>query len=214
MTMRSLVASIALFFALCAGALADGQDVIRDCTDDGRLQGSYSQAELRSALANLPSDVEEYTDCGPVIRAAQRNAASTPGGRGNGNGSDARGGGGGGGAGGSGGGGGTGGGSGATTPQDQRGSAAGDFGGFDGFQKKPLSNATAGEKRDVERSRSGAAPELETAAVAIPGSDGRTKAASSDIPLPLLVVLALLAAGVIALTVQEARRRVVARRLP
>src|SRR5262249_41478916 len=43
---------------------------IRDCAQDGVLNKHYSQSDLQSALDNLPSDIDEYTDCRAVIRAA------------------------------------------------------------------------------------------------------------------------------------------------
>jgi hypothetical protein len=46
-------------------------DVIRDCSEDGSLDRKYSQDDLSGALGQLPSDLDEYTDCRSVIRAAQ-----------------------------------------------------------------------------------------------------------------------------------------------
>jgi hypothetical protein len=66
-----LLAAIVCAFAVAAPALADGDDVIRDCYDDGKLDGSYSQEELDDAERDLPSDVDEYSDCRAVIEAAQ-----------------------------------------------------------------------------------------------------------------------------------------------
>jgi hypothetical protein len=62
-----LVALAAL--ALPALAAADGRDVIRDCADDGTIDGNYSEEELREAEDDLPSDIDEYTDCREAIRA-------------------------------------------------------------------------------------------------------------------------------------------------
>ena len=67
---RLLPLLIALFLLPTAAALASGGKVIRDCTDDGRLQGHYSQKDLRDALSSMPSDIDEYTDCRDVIRRA------------------------------------------------------------------------------------------------------------------------------------------------
>ena len=44
--------------------------VIKDCNQDGVLNGNYSNKELRKALDNLPSDIDEYSDCRDVIGAA------------------------------------------------------------------------------------------------------------------------------------------------
>jgi hypothetical protein len=50
-------------------------DVIRDCSEDGSLDRNYAQKELRGALDELPSDLDEYTDCRSVIRRAQLSSA-------------------------------------------------------------------------------------------------------------------------------------------
>src|SRR4051794_41388777 len=69
--MRRLLALLILFtFAPAATALASGGKVVRDCTDDGVLQGHYSQKDLRDALSSIPSDVDEYTNCRDIIRRA------------------------------------------------------------------------------------------------------------------------------------------------
>ena len=56
--------------ALPASALASPEAVIRDCGQDGSLDGSYSNRDLREARANLPTDVDEYSDCREIIGAA------------------------------------------------------------------------------------------------------------------------------------------------
>lgn len=72
--LRRLLAAAAV--ALCllvpaASALASGDAVIKDCVRNGRLSKQYSQQEYRDALGNLPTDVDEYTDCRDIIRRAQ-----------------------------------------------------------------------------------------------------------------------------------------------
>ena len=44
--------------------------ILRDCADDGDLQGDYSPSELRDARQNIPSDIDEYTDCRDVLARA------------------------------------------------------------------------------------------------------------------------------------------------
>lgn len=46
-------------------------EIIRDCYEDGKLDGSYSQEELDNAEDDLPSDVDEYSDCRSVIASAR-----------------------------------------------------------------------------------------------------------------------------------------------
>jgi hypothetical protein len=44
--------------------------VIRDCADDGKLDGTYRPTDLATALRNVPSDGGEYTDCANAISRA------------------------------------------------------------------------------------------------------------------------------------------------
>src|SRR5947209_12020253 len=68
---RLLVTFVFGCLLLPAGAWASGTAVIRDCTDDGVIQGHYSQQDYKNDLANLPTDVDEYTNCRDVIKRAQ-----------------------------------------------------------------------------------------------------------------------------------------------
>ena len=56
--------------ALPANAFASADQVIRDCARDGKLDHDYSNSELRKARNNLPSDLDEYSDCRDVIASA------------------------------------------------------------------------------------------------------------------------------------------------
>src|SRR3954447_25681439 len=84
--MRRLLLTLTFTFALLAPATAraGGAAVIRDCTDDGRLEGHYTQRDLRDALSSIPSDVDEYTNCRDVIRRAAFSAGAGGGGKGGG----------------------------------------------------------------------------------------------------------------------------------
>src|SRR3954454_21724582 len=64
-------ALLVALLALPAFAQASGQDVIRDCFDDGHIDGNYSQSEYQDAENNLPSDVDQYSDCRDVIAQGQ-----------------------------------------------------------------------------------------------------------------------------------------------
>ncbi len=44
--------------------------VLRDCIRDGKLDGTYSNAELRKAKNAVPTDQDEYSDCSEIIAAA------------------------------------------------------------------------------------------------------------------------------------------------
>ena len=73
-----------LALGLPAAAQASWQNVIRDCAQDGKLDQHYSQSDLRKAEQNLPSDIDEYTDCRAVIRAAMGGGSGSAGGPPNG----------------------------------------------------------------------------------------------------------------------------------
>jgi hypothetical protein len=69
---RNLVVLVALALVVvpAPAAMASAQEVLRDCIRDGKLDGTYTNAELRKARDNLPSDSDEYSDCSEVIAAA------------------------------------------------------------------------------------------------------------------------------------------------
>jgi hypothetical protein len=79
--LRTILALVAVLALGAAAALASGSDVIRDCAQDGQINKHYSQAELRDAEQNLPSDIDEYTDCRAAIRAAMGGGNGATGGR-------------------------------------------------------------------------------------------------------------------------------------
>jgi hypothetical protein len=74
-TITTLVAVLAFLTAAVPAAVSSPISVIRDCSEDGVLNGKYSPKELDGALEQLPSDLDEYTDCRAVIRRAQLGSA-------------------------------------------------------------------------------------------------------------------------------------------
>ena len=74
-TITTLVAVVAALAVVAPAASASPMSVIRDCSEDGVLNGKYSPSELDGALEQLPSDLDEYTDCRSVIRRAQLGSA-------------------------------------------------------------------------------------------------------------------------------------------
>jgi hypothetical protein len=80
-----IVSALALALSLLATtASADtGAKIIERCTHGQSLSG-FSQKDYRRALAELPTEVEEYSDCGSLIRRAQLAAAGGTGGGGGG----------------------------------------------------------------------------------------------------------------------------------
>ena len=79
-----IIALLTCALLVPAAALASGDDVIQDCADDGVIDGNYSDRELREAERDLPSDIDEYTDCREAIRGelgSDRGSGSGPGDR-------------------------------------------------------------------------------------------------------------------------------------
>jgi hypothetical protein len=78
----ALALALSLLVLLAAAASADtGAKIIERCTHGQSLSG-FSQKDYRRALAELPTEVEEYSDCGNLIRRAQLAAAGSGGGGG------------------------------------------------------------------------------------------------------------------------------------
>jgi len=75
---RSLLLMLALVLTLPATATASGEDVVRDCTINGRLTHTYSLAELRNAPRHLDTSDREYSNCTGVIADAIRAASVRP----------------------------------------------------------------------------------------------------------------------------------------
>lgn len=69
MTVLALAAASAAIAAPTA-AFASTSPVVTDCNAHGQLTAHYSVTQLRTALATIPADVEEYTDCYNVIDRA------------------------------------------------------------------------------------------------------------------------------------------------
>lgn len=88
--LRLVLAGLLLLLAIAPAAeAASTTQILRDCADDGALQGHYSPSELRKARKNIPADTDQYTDCRDVLaRAVASSAAgggsSSPGGGGGG----------------------------------------------------------------------------------------------------------------------------------
>jgi len=69
--------------APAAATAASSTQILRDCADDGVLQGDYTPSELRKARQNIPADTDEYTDCRDVLaRAAATGVVNSNGGSG------------------------------------------------------------------------------------------------------------------------------------
>jgi hypothetical protein len=178
MRLRLLTAlAFVLVLALPSLAHASSTALIKDCLD-GTINGNYSAKDYADALANLPADVDEYSDCRDQIRRAQLSAG--------GKGGSSSGGGGTAGGGGAGGGGTTGGGA----------AGNGDTGTGSG-PVDPLATASPAEVASFQKAvQAGNAPVALDGRPVTPGTLGGAKTSGlSQLPTPLLVMLALLAAG-------------------
>ena len=172
-----------LLLALPAGVAfgADGNDVIRDCNEDGDLDRNYPDRDLREAEQNLPSDIDEYTDCRAVIRSAR--AGRRPGGGGGGDGGGAPG---------------------------FRSGLPGGMGSAEEAATPEDRTALDEAKRDrSDRARESAAVRIDGEMV-VPGGDGEFTAgrtAANKLPLAVLLVLICVAALAAAIALAAAARR-------
>jgi hypothetical protein len=74
------VLSVALLAGLAGAPVAHAAGgagaILQDCQDDGHVGAGYSQDAYAKALASLPTDLDEYSDCRAEIRSAQLRAAA------------------------------------------------------------------------------------------------------------------------------------------
>jgi hypothetical protein len=193
---RLLIATFLLLLVLpSAIALAADrpQDLLIDACRDEKVDGTYSQRTYKRALDQLPADSDQYTACRDVINRA-RLAALDNRGRGGSSRSDA--------TGSSGGGSGTGGGGGDTSG-----------GGSERSTPSAAAGPTASERKAVgDATVSGARPVRIGGELLQPGAVGKLSSGGRDLPTPLIGLLALLAAGALAVGGAAGWNRVLARR--
>jgi hypothetical protein len=205
---RAALASLAVVAAVllpAPAALASPAAVIRDC-QDGSINGDYSARDYSQALRDIPTDVDEYTDCRDVIRRAQLGAAG---------GTGAGGGGAGGGAG-AGAGGGAGAGAGGSGAGTGAGGAGAGAGGRTPSVERVLADASPEDRaavREAIASAGGSAP-VEVAGEAVDTSKiaQGVSASSSSLPTPVLVALVLLGLTALAGSARVLATRVLGRR--
>jgi hypothetical protein len=187
---RLIVAVAALTLLVTPPAFAwTVDDVIRDCSQNGKLSHDYPPSLIRKARNSLPADVDEYTDC--------RDLLSTPSGGGGGDSGGSSGS--SGGSGGGGGGGGTNSGGGGSTSSSSHAAKA---------TATPAAPPSPTELKALDQART------DTAAVNVggtpitPGAAGMTTGAvDNGLPSTLLVALILLGLAVAAAGGPALRRR-------
>jgi hypothetical protein len=167
-----------------AATAASTTQILRDCADDGVLQGNYSPSELRKARQNIPADTDEYTDCRDVLARAAASGVASSSAPGAGGGS---------------------GGSGGSPVWSGRREREGD---------PPADPHTPEGRQIVGEAgaKPPPGPVVIGGRPVVPGTAGLTRESMrNDLPASLLVVLILLGAGALATLTPFARRHVVAR---
>jgi hypothetical protein len=188
--------------ASAATAPATVRAILRDCEDDGSLTGSYRPSELRDAVRNIGTDLDQYSDCRDVIGAAVLRAVSAR---------DAGGG---------------------ATPGATGGGAPATGGAAAGGAPGRSEEATAdgvgfgtpgtlapedrGELEAIEEGRHTAPSQTLVGGRGLDVAAPRGVAAvvAHDLPTPVLVALVALALATLAAALPSLHRRVVARRAP
>ena len=172
---RLVLTALIALLAVPAAAGASVDAIYEDC-QDGRLDKRHAKPELREALEDMPADLDEYTNCRELIRAAR---------------DDQRG------------GGGAGPGSTHNDDGDDYGALPAGEGGLplgpDGRPIDPRGIAEPQERADLDRAREGVGRPVKVAGVA-PGSRG-----GADPPFPLIALLVLTAAATLALAAPRIR---------
>jgi hypothetical protein len=187
-----ILTTLLALLAPVATAAASGLDVIRDCTDDEVMAKTYTQKEYRDALRQFAADGDQYGNCRDIIKRAQEAALAA--GRkpksGSGGGTTGTG----------------------TTGGGNPGGGAGAIGSAPAAEQ--LQTATANERRAVDAARSTEGAVTLDNGTVIPANAATAPTAGSvaDLPTALIVPLALLLAGALALAAVRIRRLVHTRR--
>ncbi len=184
MLRKALVLGCLLLGLAAPAALgASTTQILRDCADDGVLQGNYTPSELRKARQNIPTDTDQYTDCRDVIaRAAARSVRDRDRGESAGAANS--------------------GGSGGDRPRTSRSDSG-----------PPVIPANPEDERDLlDAYKRGYEPQRVGELDITPGSAGlAATAARHDLPTSLIVVLALLGVTALAALLSRLPRGLVAR---
>jgi hypothetical protein len=187
---RLLTALTILCLAAPAAASADGgvNKLLRDACSDEHINGTYTQAEYKKALDQLPTDSDEYTGCREVLQRG-RLAALGAGKRRNNN---------------SGGGSSTGGGGGSSGSPSAAPSSNAD----------PLASATPEQRKALAQVGKSTKPVDVGGQLVQPGALGlgQMSSAGRDVPTPMIALICLLAATALGVGGWWLWSRVLARR--
>jgi hypothetical protein len=195
---RLLTALTILCLAVPAAASADSSvtKLLRDACRDEHIDGTYTQAQYKKALDQLPTDSDEYTGCREVLQRGRLAALGAGKRRSGGGGSTGTGSGTAGGSGGSGGGP-----SGSSTPAPAA-------------NADPLASATPEQRKSLARVAKSAKPVDVGGELVQPGALGlgELSGAGRDVPTPLIALIGLLAATALGVGGWWLWSRVLARR--
>jgi cobalamin biosynthesis Mg chelatase CobN len=198
---RLLTALIILCLAAPAAASADGgvNKLLRDACSDEHIDGTYTQAEYKKALDQLPTDSDEYTGCREVLQRGRLAALGAGKRRNDNSGAGAS----------NSGGGGTSGGSGAAG----RGSS-GSPSAAPASNADPLASATPEQRKALAQVGKSTKPVDVGGQLVQPGALGLGQLSSSErsVPTPLIAIIGLLAAAALGLGGWWLWSRVLARR--
>jgi hypothetical protein len=183
------LSGLILLLAVPTASAGVREKILREC-QDGRITGDYTPGQLRDARKNIPTDIDEYSDCRDVLARAALAGRSSNGG-----------------SPGSGGGGGGGGGGGTAAPG----------GVLPGGGNGDLTYANGkGEEKDLVDALESAPQGADVAGDhLVPGASGlAADAARHGLPTSLLTALVLIGLCALAAAGPAVRRRVIARRQP
>jgi hypothetical protein len=179
--MRPLLTAILLAGMLLVPSVAraDGgaQKLLIDACRDEKVDGTYTQAEYKKALDQLPADSDEYTACRQVIQDARLAALSNRGAK-RGSGHPGAG----------------------AGPTSSGGGGSGAAAGTASPRSDPLAKASPSERKAIEKAASSGAPVAIAGKLVRPGALGLGSLSGSDRGLPttlvaVIVLLALAALG-------------------
>jgi hypothetical protein len=195
---RLLTALTILCLAMPAAASADSSvtKLLRDACRDEHIDGTYTQAQYKKALDQLPTDSDEYTGCREVLQRGRLAALGAGKRRGGGGGSTGTG------AGTAGGSGSAGGGSsGASSPAPAA-------------NADPLASATPQQRKALAQAGKSAKAVDIGGELVQPGALGldELSGAGRDVPAPLIALIGLLAATALGVGGWWLWSRVLARR--
>jgi hypothetical protein len=208
---RLLIALTILCLAAPAAAGADSgvNKLLRDACRDEHIDGTYTQAQYKEALDQLPTDSDEYTGCREVLQRG-RLAALGAGKRRSGGGTA--------GGGGSSGSSGSSGSNGSTGSGSGSSSGAGDGSGSSGSsgapKADPLASATPKQRKALAQAGKTARAVDVGGELVQPGALGlgELSGAGRDVPAPLIALICLLAASALGIGGWWLWSRVLARR--